>query len=70
MVNCRAKWSGIWDARVLLQHIWGSVDLKVIKVICGSFDALVSKWHVIQKQLALEQNGMQCGTRGGGGREV
>ncbi len=36
--------------------IWGNLDLLVFKVIWGAFSAVVSKWLVTQKWLAVEQN--------------
>ena len=49
----RAKKSEIWE---IIQHIWGTLDLLVLKVILGSFSALVSKRPVSRKRLAVEQN--------------
>ncbi len=42
----------------------GTFDLLVFKVILRSFGALVSKWPVTQKWLAVEQNGLKLGLTG------
>ena len=59
----RAKRTEIWDSGILVTHIWGAFDLVGYKVILGSFSALVSKWSVSQKWLAVEQNGVKLGIR-------
>ncbi len=41
----------------------GTFDIVVFRVILGSLGALVSKWHVTQKPLVVEQNGLKFGTR-------
>ena len=33
--NRRAKQSAVWDAEVLVEHVWGTLDLVVFKVILG-----------------------------------
>ena len=42
----------------------------MFKVILGSFGALVPKWSVAGKQVAVEQNVVKLGTRGGGGGAI
>ena len=37
----RAKWSEIWNSVVLVENIWENFDLIMLKVILGSFGALV-----------------------------
>ncbi len=62
LANRRAKRTEIWDSWVVV-----TFDLLVFKVISGSFSAIVSKWNINRKWLAVEQNGEKFGTRGGGG---
>ena len=53
MANRGARLSEIWESGVLVEHverIWGISALIVIKVIWGSFGALVSKWPLTQKK--------------------
>ncbi len=45
-------------------YIWGTFDLVVFKIISGSFGAIVSRWSVTQKWLAVEWNGSIFGTCG------
>ncbi len=52
--GCRVKRSEIWESGVVVICIWGTFDLLVFKVILGSLIALVSKWPVTQKYLAVE----------------
>ncbi len=54
--NRRAKRSEILDPRVLIQHMWGTFDLLVFKVILSSFGALVSKWFITLKRMVVERN--------------
>ncbi len=42
----------------------GTCDLVGFKIIVGSFGALFSKWPVIEKRLAMDQNGLKFGTQG------
>ncbi len=49
---------------VFVTCIWGTFDLLVFKVILGLFSALVSKWPVTRKTLAVEENEVKVGTRG------
>ena len=49
----KVKWSKIWDSGVVVACIWGTFDFLPFNVILESFSALVSKWPVIQKQLAI-----------------
>ncbi len=44
--------------------VWGTFDLLAFKVMLGSFGALVSKWTLTRKNLAIERNGLKFGTRG------
>ncbi len=44
----------IWDSWILVIHIWGTFDLVVVKVILGSFSALVSEWPVTQNRLVVD----------------
>ncbi len=53
MAMRRAKLSEIWESGLVVTCIWGTFDLLVFKVILGSFIALVSKWPVTQKRLAI-----------------
>ncbi len=46
-----------------VMSIWDTFDLIVSRVSLVSFSALVSKWHVTQKQLAIEQNESILGLR-------
>ena len=65
MVNGRVKQTEIWDLGALnIQHIWGTFDLYMFKVIWRSFGALVSKWPVPQKWLACKNKGGAFGTLG------
>ncbi len=43
--------------------IWDIFNLLVLKVIWGSFSALVSTGPVTQNWLAVEQNGLKFGTQ-------
>ena len=70
-VPCNSKTAGLrtkqwnWDSGILIhQHIWGTFDLLVFKVIFGSFSALVSKRPGTRKQLTIEWKGVKFGTRG------
>ncbi len=45
------KWVGFG-----VQHIMGTYDFVVLKVILGLFGALLSKWLLNHKWLAMEQN--------------
>ncbi len=49
IAGCRMKRSEIWESWVVVVCIWGTFDLLVLKVILGSFGALVSKWPVTRK---------------------
>ncbi len=49
----RAKRGEIWVLGVLVNHIVGTLDLVVLKVILGLFGAIVSKWPVTRKRLAV-----------------
>ncbi len=60
----RAKQNGIWDAWLLVTHIWGTFDLLVFKVISGHSAHFFSKWPVTPKRLALGQKGMKFETQG------
>ncbi len=40
MASRRAKRGEIWDSGVLVQYIWDTFDLSMLKVILGSFIAL------------------------------
>ncbi len=44
--------------------IRGTFDLVVFNVILRPFGALVSKWPVTRKWLAVERNGLKVETRG------
>ncbi len=57
--NHRLTQSAIWDSGVVLTCVWCTFDLLVFKVILTSFGALVSKWSVIQKQIAIERRGLK-----------
>ncbi len=60
--NCRGvKQTEIWESCTVVIHVWGTLDLLVLNVILGSFSALVSKWPLTRKQLALEQNWLKFG---------
>ena len=41
-------------------YLW-PFSVERLKVILGSFGALVSKWPVTRKQLSIEQNGLKFG---------
>ena len=64
MAGRRAKWTDIWETwvQVPVTHIWGTLDLIVFKVILGLFGALVWKWSVTRKRLALGQNWVKFGS--------
>ncbi len=59
-----AKRSEIWELMVVFICIFGTFNLLVFSVILGSFRALVSKWHVTRKWLAVEPNGVKFGRQG------
>ncbi len=40
MANLRVKWRESWDLGVLVEHVCGTFDSAVVKVIWGAFDAL------------------------------
>ena len=40
MVNRREKRGRVWDSVVLVQHMFGTFDVEVFKVILGTFGAL------------------------------
>ncbi len=46
-----------------LYTYYGSLDLLVLKVILVSLGALVSKWPVTRKWLAIKRNGVKFLTR-------
>ena len=43
-----------FGTQIVVTCIWSTFDLLVFSVIFGSFGALVSKWSVTQKRLAVE----------------
>ena len=47
-----------------MQRIWGTFDLLAFNVILESFGALVLKWPVTRKWLAVHRDGVKFGTRG------
>ncbi len=49
MANCRAN-----SEIVVVTRLWVNFDLIVFKVTLGSFSALVSKWPLTQKGLAVK----------------
>ena len=58
----RAKRGEIWDKQgVVVTSMLGAFGLLVLKVILGSFSALVSNWPVTRKRLAVERNGVKFG---------
>ena len=64
---CNSKgWteSEVWDFWVVVTCISSPFYLLVFKVMLGAFGALVSKWHITQKLLTVEWNGMKFGTQG------
>ncbi len=46
MTGCRVKPSEISDSGILVDHIEGTFDLVVLKVIFGAFRTIVLKWPV------------------------
>ena len=56
------KWSEILESWIIVICIPGTYGLLVFKVNLGSFGALVSKWPVTGKQLAVERNEVKFGT--------
>ncbi len=63
MAGCRVTRSEIWYSGVVVISICDTFDLVVFNSILGFFGALVSKWPVTQKRLAVEQNGLKFRTK-------
>ena len=53
--SLKAKMIEIWDSGVIEQHIRGTFDPVVLKVILESFSAHVSNWLLTQKRLSVEK---------------
>ncbi len=62
LINCQGHFGVI--RLTCLEITYNSKTDLVFKVISGSFGALVSKWPVSGKRLAVERNGVKFGSRG------
>ncbi len=61
--DCRVKWIEICESWVVMYMGYIRTFL-MFKVMLGSFGALVPKWPVAGKQMAVKQNGVKLVTSG------
>ncbi len=59
----RAQWTEIWDSGTPTRHIWDTFHFGLSKIILESFGALVIKWPVACRRLAIVRKLVKFGTQ-------
>ncbi len=59
----RLSGNPVWKSKTLVTPTWGYLHLVVFSVILGSIGAVVSKWLLTQKRLAVGRNGLKFWTQ-------